>query len=194
MNLQSAFDFASQHHSGQNKKGTEIPFIYHPMAVASLVLKYGGSEAQAQAALLHDTIGDASVTQDGIAQKFGAEVARLTFAFADPEIPGGPQNPGWRDLKKAYLGKLRTLDETALLVVACEELHDGTELLLDLKHKGAEIWKRYPVHGMEVFWYYKELLQIFLHGLKGPRYQPLVGDFGSFVRALKDVTLEGAAY
>jgi hypothetical protein len=39
--------------------------------------------------LLHDTIG--SMTEAELAGRFGAETARLAFAFADPPLaPGAP--------------------------------------------------------------------------------------------------------
>src|SRR5271166_1812968 len=43
--------------------------------------------------LLHDTIG--SMTEAELAGRFGAETARLAFAFADPPLaPGAPDT--WR--------------------------------------------------------------------------------------------------
>src|SRR6185312_2038802 len=107
-------------HQGTLKKGTRYPFLYHPLAVASLVLKYGGNEAQARAALLHDTIAEPGVTRPMISDRFGAEVARLAYTFADPETPREIQRD-WQKLRQAYLEKLAQADDDALLVVACEE-------------------------------------------------------------------------
>src|SRR4051812_9243864 len=84
--LKDVFQFAHEKHAGEKKPGTESPYLFHPMGVSSLVLKFGGSEAQAAAALLHDTIGDSSITHSSISSKFGKEVADLVFAFADPEV------------------------------------------------------------------------------------------------------------
>jgi hypothetical protein len=193
MKLTEVFDFANRYHQGQTKKGTEIPFIYHPMSVAATALKYGGTPEQVAAALLHDTIADGKVSHDEIAKKFGAETARLVFGFADPELPEG-SGTGWREMKQAYLNKLKSIDEANLFVMACEELHDGSELLHDLRYQGPSVWKRYPVHGMEVFWYYRELLAIFSRGLSGDRYRPLVAEFGAMVRAMKGIVFEGAVY
>jgi (p)ppGpp synthase/HD superfamily hydrolase len=193
MNLTEVFDFANRYHQDQTKKGTEYPYIYHPMSVAATALKYGGSPEQVAAALLHDTIGDGKVTKEEIAQKFGAETARLVFGFSDPEMPEGADT-GWRAMKQAYLGKVREIDEATLFVIACEELHDGSELLHDLKYQGPSVWKRYPVHGMEVFWYYRELLAIFSKRLAGDRYRPLVAEFGAMMKAMKGIVFEGAVY
>lgn len=53
------------------------------MGVASFVLFYGGDESQAQAALLHDTLGDGA-TLNQIEKTFGKEVRDSVGAFEDP--------------------------------------------------------------------------------------------------------------
>lgn len=191
MILVEALRFASERHQGQLKKGTSSPFLYHPMAVASLVLKYGGTEAQAAAALLHDTIGEEGVTEALLRDRFGAEVAALAYSFADPALPPGVP-ADWRSMKFAYLEKLQGLDESALLVVACEELHDGSELMQDLRYHGILTWKRYPVHAMDMTWYYRELLKIFMRRLRDDRHRGLVGEFAAFTRSLSERVFEGS--
>ena len=189
MNLDEAFQFARDYHTGQNKKGTNIPFIYHPMAVASWVLKFGGTERQAMAALLHDTIADGKLTQSFMESKFGAEVTKMVFGFMDPEVPEGAHLT-WAESKKTYLKKVSELEENSLMVIACEEFHEGTELIQDLRYQGISVWKRYPVHSMEVFWYFRELLQIFNQRLTGEKYRPLVAEFARLVLALKGIIFE----
>ena len=53
-----AFLFAHRLHQHQRRKGTEIPYISHLMAVTALVTEHGGIEDQAVAALLHDAADD----------------------------------------------------------------------------------------------------------------------------------------
>lgn len=64
-----ALALAARAHEGQVRKGTSIPDITHPVAVAALVAQYGGDEDQQIAALLHD------VLEDGGAH-FAAEIER----------------------------------------------------------------------------------------------------------------------
>jgi (p)ppGpp synthase/HD superfamily hydrolase len=42
--LASALDLAIQAHQGQVRKSTTIPYISHPMAVASIALEFGATE------------------------------------------------------------------------------------------------------------------------------------------------------
>jgi (p)ppGpp synthase/HD superfamily hydrolase len=165
-----------------------VPFLYHPLAVASLVMKHGGSELQAIAALLHDTISDESVTHAEVVKRFGGEVARLVFAFEDPPLPPGT---AWEHARRAYLEKLKSLDEDALLVVACEELHDVSELLLDLRYRGVDGWKRFSAPAMTVGWYYRELLAVLYKQLAADRYRAIVGELGAQVRALNALVFDG---
>jgi (p)ppGpp synthase/HD superfamily hydrolase len=48
--------YAAHGHGGQVRKGTSIPYVAHPLAVAAT---YGGSEDMAIAALLHDAVSSA---------------------------------------------------------------------------------------------------------------------------------------
>ena len=46
-----AVSLARDCHEGQQRKGSAIPYLSHPLGVASLVLEYGGSEDEAIAGL-----------------------------------------------------------------------------------------------------------------------------------------------
>ena len=62
MKLSERFDdavaYANRVHGNQRRKGSEVPYLSHLLAVASLVLEYGGDEDEAIAALLHDAPED----------------------------------------------------------------------------------------------------------------------------------------
>ena len=166
------------------------PFIHHPLAVAALVLRFGGDAEQAQAALLHDALGSEGATEGELRARFGDEVTRLVLSFVEESAPKGV----WSEGKKLYLSKLRELDEKALLVVVCEELHELGSLTSGLRYQGVEAWKRYPAHGMEVFWYFREIYQLCVSKLRAPQHRALVGELGTLVRALQAVTLDGAQF
>lgn len=193
MKLTEAFALATEIHEGAVKKGTTYPYLYHPLAVASLVLKHGGNEAQVQAALLHDTIADERLKPETIRQRFGVEVQRLAYAFEDPQVSPEVARD-WQKLRQAYLDKLGTQSDDALLVVACEELHELGELLNDLRRAGAETWQRYPVPASAVYWYFRELLVLFHRRLTESRYQGVVTEFGSLVRKFKAGLFDGASF
>ena len=182
-----AVEFAEGIHSREKKNGK--PYLYHPMAVASLILKYGGDSNQMVAGLLHDTIFREGVTKKKISENFGEKIADLTFTFLDPPLPN---NADWRMTKQAYLDKVKALSEEKLLLVACEELHEVDELLHSLQYDGVTTWDQYPVHGMEVAWYFKQLLLIFYDQLKSK--PALVAEFAGRVRRLSDIVFEAKTF
>lgn len=53
-----ALVYAADAHREQLRKGGEIPYVAHLLAVASLVLEGGGDEDAAITALLHDVVED----------------------------------------------------------------------------------------------------------------------------------------
>ncbi len=77
--FEDALVYATQVHSGQTRKGSDVPYVAHLLAVAGLVLEDGGSEDEAIAALLHDAIEDhpERTSLAKIEQRFGKEVALI---------------------------------------------------------------------------------------------------------------------
>lgn len=177
--LQIALDYAVRTHGEEKKKQTNIPYIFHPMAVSSYVLQFGGDYNQAAAAAIHDTI-ERGKEQDFL-ELFGKDVTDLAYAFLDPEgLDGLP----WEIVKASYLAKIRQLDSRKLLIIACEELHDCRSLNLEVRTLGAEIWDRYPVESSQVIWYFHELLKIFRLSLQR---NPLVEEFAQSVADLRSL-------
>ena len=56
--FEDAVQYALQVHAGQIRKGTQIPYVTHVLAVSGLVLENGGNEDEAIAGLLHDAAED----------------------------------------------------------------------------------------------------------------------------------------
>jgi len=50
--FEEALLFAARLHVRQKRKGTDIPYLAHLMAVASIVMEHGGTEDEAISALL----------------------------------------------------------------------------------------------------------------------------------------------
>jgi (p)ppGpp synthase/HD superfamily hydrolase len=114
-----ALAFAHECHRAQSRKGTGIPYISHPLAVSSLVLEYGGSEAEAIAALLHDTLEDSGARLvEVIAERFGREVLEMVIQCSDA-IPGqGQAKAPWVSRKASYLAGIPAKSPGARLVTA----------------------------------------------------------------------------
>ena len=75
-----AVAYARRAHATQVRKGSGTPYLYHLLAVSSLVIEFGGDEDQAIAGLLHDVVEDAGEVHrelvraafgDGVGEAFG---------------------------------------------------------------------------------------------------------------------------
>jgi len=72
----AAFEVADSAHSEQKRRSGE-PYITHPVAVAGLLADMRLDHETIMAALLHDVIEDTEITQEDLAEQFGATVAEL---------------------------------------------------------------------------------------------------------------------
>ena len=62
--IKKAAEFAKRAHDGVYRKGTQIPYITHPMETAAIVTAFTDEPEMIAAALLHDVIEDAGVTRE----------------------------------------------------------------------------------------------------------------------------------
>jgi GTP pyrophosphokinase len=75
--IRKAFDLALDAHKGMRRKSGE-PYIYHPLAVAQIVVtEVGLGPTSVVCALLHDVVEDTEITLDDIRQMFGDKVASI---------------------------------------------------------------------------------------------------------------------
>ena len=160
--LSSALALAVQAHEGQVRKSTNIPYISHPMAVASIALEFGATEDQAIAALLHDAIEDGGRKyEEVILEKFGKYVHDLVQGCTD----GTPDENGikidWKIRKTAYLAHLEQASDDILLVSCSDKLHNARAIVSDLINEGPSVFNRFSSTTEQTLWYYRQLATIF---------------------------------
>ena len=162
--LSSRFDealqFASKLHREQARKSTQIPYVSHPLAVSSLVLEHGGTEAQAIAALLHDVVEDCggSALLPIIEARFGAEIAKIVSACSHSF--GNDSKTEWKERRKAHIKHLREADDAVMLVIAADKLHNLTSILNDLRSLGDDLWSRFNAGPEDQMWYYQSIINV----------------------------------
>jgi (p)ppGpp synthase/HD superfamily hydrolase len=155
-----AFSLAERLHRAQVRKGSTIPYISHPMAVASLVLEHHGGEDAAVAALLHDAVEDQGgwVTAEQIRQRFGARVVEIVLACTDAMPAEGEAKPPWRARKEAFIARLAQADPESALVIACDKLHNLSALAADLERDGPATLNRFN-QPEQLAWYFAAILE-----------------------------------
>jgi GTP pyrophosphokinase len=155
-----ALSYAFDAHWRQPRKGTQVPYVSHVLAVAALVLEDGGNETEAIAALLHDAVEDSGGPERAtdIRSRFGNEVADIVDACSDTDVT---PKPPWRDRKEAHLAHLRTAPEPARRVAAADKLHNLRAVLRDYRVEGEALWRRFNAGRDAILWYHREMLAVF---------------------------------
>jgi (p)ppGpp synthase/HD superfamily hydrolase len=162
-----ALAYAAEVHRSQTRKGGDIPYLAHLLAVAALVLEHGGDEDQAIAALLHDAAEDAGGRRrlEDIRSRFGDRVARIVDACTDTyEVP----KPDWRERKESFLERLTEVPEEALPVIAADKAHNAGSILADHRRIGPSLWDRFRAGRAGQLWYYRAVTEILVRRLPGP--------------------------
>ena len=175
-----AFRLARSLHEKQLRKGTQIPYITHLLAVASLVLEHGGDEDEAIAALLHDAPEDQGgvATLKLIRSKFGSRVAGIVAGCSETfEEP----KPPWRPRKAKYLKHLPHASRSIQLVGAADKLHNARSILADYRVVGEALWSRFNATRDQTLWYYRSVIK----ALKPGAPSGLVGELERTVRELE---------
>ncbi len=155
-----AIRYAVDHHRTQLRKGTQIPYVAHILAVASIALEIGDSEDEAIAALLHDVVEDGGGVDALVEIKdcFGAPVAAMVEANSDSVAQ---PKPPWEERKRAYVGSIAAKDPAAVRVSIADKLHNARSILSDLERHGDSLWTRFRTDRDGVLWYYGALVGAF---------------------------------
>jgi len=176
----TALGWAASLHRSQKRKGTQIPYLGHLLAVASLAIEHGADEDTAIAALLHDAVEDqgGQPTADRIRELFGDRVCAIvlecTDSFTDPKPP-------WAPRKEAYVARLASASPEARLVSACDKLHNARAILSDYREIGDSLWDRFSGGRDGTLWYYRAVLD----ALREHTRSPLLDELGRVVSEIE---------
>jgi (p)ppGpp synthase/HD superfamily hydrolase len=182
--ISQALAVAVEAHDGQKRKGTNIPYIAHPMGVASIALEHGADEEQAMAALLHDAIEDGGAPYAlRIRKQFGDRVADIVEGCTDgvPDTTG--KKEPWVIRKERYLAHLENATDDVLLVSASDKLHNARAIVEDMLEIGTSVFDRFTASQEQTLWYYESLAQIF-----ASRKTPIARALTETVRRMRELT------
>jgi (p)ppGpp synthase/HD superfamily hydrolase len=162
----SAVDYARIVHI-ERRRGTDIPYMAHPLGVAALVMGEAGhadvTEDMVIAALLHDAAEDhgGQLRLDDIEHNFGRDVAQMVESLSDSLAEDSSKKAPWRERKENYLRRLRREQADVLLISAADKLYNARSILDDYRKIGPEVWKRFKRGRKHQLWYFRELLKVF---------------------------------
>lgn len=159
--VDKAVRFAAEKHSGSPRKGSEVPYIVHPMEAAAIVAGITGDQELIAAALLHDTLEDTGTTYEELAEAFGKRVADLVAGESEDKQEEKPAEETWKPRKQETINELKEAGYEARLLVLADKLSNIRAMERDLEEKGAELWNRFNQKDPLMHaWYYGSIAEI----------------------------------
>lgn len=154
-----ALKIATRAHQGQNRKGTDIPYISHPVAVGMIISQYTNDEATIVAGILHDILEDvnpAVYSEADMRRDFGDEITDIVKDVSEPKTAGQPKLP-WKERKESYL---KRLGNSYYIVATADKIHNLTDILKDYDQFGDEIWQRFNASKQDILQYYRAVFSL----------------------------------
>lgn len=156
--LNEAIKFAVDAHAGMVRKGTDTPFIVHPMEVASITAAMTEDIEVIAAAVLHDVAEDTKYTVEDIRERFGDRVAELVSAESENKHEDRPANETWKERKQETIDHMSKLSREAKIICLSDKLANLRSIDRDLDHIGPVLWERFNQKDPTMhYWYYSEL-------------------------------------
>ena len=178
--IDKALEVAAIVHEGQARKGTDIPYIIHPVGVMLGASKVTGDEDTLVACLLHDVLedGDPDVySVDDMLRDFGPKVTAIVKAVTKDESISD-----WRTRNEDYLRNLAKCQNRASYIVsAADKIHNLRSILVDHEQVGEVLWSRFNAGKDAQKWWYHATLALFEEKIPG---NPLARELAELVTLL----------
>ena len=151
MKIHNAIIFATLKHKNQKRKGTNIPYIVHPMEVMQILTENDCSENVIVAGILHDTLEDTDTRPEEIEKEFGKEILeRVQSASED-------KSQSWKERQPHTIECLKNDTLETKLVCCADKLSNIRSMYADFQNCGADLWKRFNAPKDELAWYYRSI-------------------------------------
>lgn len=123
--VHEAFRTSAQAHAGQRRQSGEA-FICHPIAVASMLARFGCDPTCLVVGLLHDTVEDTAVTLEMIGNTFGSGIAELVSFMSKPGSGGNSRVIEFMGhyARKHSVGMASEAERRAMLVKLADRIHN----------------------------------------------------------------------
>ncbi|HEY0394389.1 MAG TPA: bifunctional (p)ppGpp synthetase/guanosine-3',5'-bis(diphosphate) 3'-pyrophosphohydrolase [Candidatus Elarobacter sp.] len=121
--LERVYEVADRAHEGQRRASGE-PYVAHPLSVADILADLEMDRATIAAALLHDVVEDTLLTNEQVADEFGAEIATLVDGVTKlTRIPyQSKEDAQVENLRKMLLAMAK--DIRVIIIKLADRLHN----------------------------------------------------------------------
>lgn len=140
-------------HNSQLRKGTDIPYIVHPLEALVIASRITSDVNTLCAAVLHDVVEDCGVSYEELKSRFNNSIAELVISASDDK------NLPWRERKEMKIKFLKTAPYKVKIIILCDKLSNLRSIKRDLEDIGDRVWEKFKGRNKsDMEWYYKEIL------------------------------------
>ncbi|MBI5401065.1 MAG: HD domain-containing protein [Candidatus Yonathbacteria bacterium] len=163
--VQKAIRFSIKTHEvyqKQKRKGKDIPYITHPLAVGLILARSDADEDTIIAGILHDTIEDSvpekKATKEMIAERFGENIATIVESVTE-------QNKAlpWEKRKSEALEHIKKFSHESLLVKSADVISNASEIVADFDDVGDEVFAHFNAPRDRILGHYRAVISAIQH-------------------------------
>lgn len=165
--FEEAVCFAAKAHEGQRRKGSDLPYLVHPLEVAAICATLTSDPEVLAAAVLHDVVEDAGVAPEELRAKFGDRVAALVADETENKRVDLPPEKTWRLRKEESLDRLKRAKDPGVAVLWLgDKLSNLRSIRRLARTRGRALWSIFHQKDpAQHAWYYRSAAAL-LSGLK----------------------------
>ncbi len=138
--IEQAIRTSLEAHGGQTRKGSDLPYVSHPIHVAFSLVRLGCHTQMIQAGLLHDVVEDCEDwTLDRVRLEFDENVAQWVGELTEPK------GLDWEARKQNAVERVGSMSNEAATIKAADKLHNLASLCLSLEQaeEPDAVWKHF---------------------------------------------------
>jgi (p)ppGpp synthase/HD superfamily hydrolase len=138
--LRQAHGLATQAHADQRRRGSDGPYVVHPLAVAARLSAEGLDEEAVAAGILHDVVEDSDASLGEIVERFGQRVGDLVAALTEDSTI-----EGWEERKRALRKQVAAAEPSAAAIYAADKLSNVRDTRVLYAKVGERAGERFEV-------------------------------------------------
>lgn len=145
---------------GQHRKGTDTPYIIHPIGVMMIASNVTDDENILIACLFHDILEDVDssiYSEVQMVEDFGSSVVSIVR-----DVTKDRDEKDWRKRSEAYLYHLEyEASNEAIIVSASDKIHNLFSINEDYREVGEALWQRFTTKNKDdQIWWYESILDV----------------------------------
>lgn len=151
-----AINYAATAHETQTRKMSGNHYIEHPFGVFEIVRTVTSDEATQQAAVLHDTVEDTTVTFDDLARDFSPDVAGYVWGVSKDDTIDD-----WKERNQAYLRRLEDrASDSSVIIALADKIHNITDMIVSFDEYGDSMWDKFNANADDQLWWFSSVLAL----------------------------------